>query len=86
MRREAYVAVVNRGKYILEQYPRTPATEHALGLMMLAYQKMGLDDLSDDSRRVLAMNYPDSQYLNASRPAIKREFSLIPDIDLNPFD
>lgn len=87
MRREAYVAVVNRAKYVLEEYPRTPAIEHALGLMMLAYQRMGLEDLSNDSRRVLSMNFPDSNYLSGSRPAIKKEFSIIPtSLDLNPFD
>lgn len=87
MRRDAYVAVVNRGKYVLEEYPRTQAIEHALGLMMLAYERMGLDDLSDDSRRVLAMNFPDSSYLSGSRPAIKEDFSLMPSsVDLNPFD
>lgn len=87
MRREAYVAVVNRCKYILSQYPRTAAIEHALGLMTLAYERMGLEDLSADSRRVLALNFPDSRYLSGSRPAIKKDFSLIPSsLDLNPFN
>lgn len=87
MRRQAYVAVVNRGKYVLNQYPGTAAIEHALGLMMLAYGEMGLDDLSADSRRVLELNYPDSGYLSGSRPAIKEEFDLVPaSVDLNPFD
>lgn len=87
LRRQAYVAVVNRGKYVLEQYPRTPAIEHALGLMMLAYERMGLEDLSGDSRRVLALNYPDSPYLSGSRPAIRKEFSIVPaSLDLNPFN
>jgi len=87
MRREAYVAVVNRGKHVLEQYSQTAATEHALGLMMLAYQRMGLEGLAKDSQRVLAMNYPDSGYLSGSRPTIKGEFSLVPSsVDLNPFN
>jgi outer membrane protein assembly factor BamD len=87
MRREAYVAVVNRGKYVLNEFPRTAAVEHALGLMMLAYTEMGLDDLSADSKRVLALNFPNSQYLSGSRPPIKKEFSLWPaSLDLNPFN
>jgi outer membrane protein assembly factor BamD len=85
MRREAYVAVVNRCKYVLNEYPRTPAIEHALGLMMLAYKKIGLEDLAADSRRVLALNFPNSQYLTGKRPKIKKDFSLIP-ASLNPFD
>jgi outer membrane protein assembly factor BamD len=87
MRRQAYVAVVNRSKYVLQQYPGTPAIEHALGLMMLAYERMGLEDLSGDSRRVLAMNFPDSNYLSGSRPTIKKKFSLLPaSVNLNPFN
>lgn len=87
MRRQAYVAVVNRSKFVLEQYPRTPAIEHALGLMMLAYERMGIEDLSADSRRVLAMNFPNSGYLSGSRPAIKKDFSIMPTtVDLNPFN
>lgn len=87
LRRGAYVAVVNRGKYILNEHPGTPAIEHALGMMMLAYDEMGLPDLSADSRRVLELNYPDSRYLSGSRPAIKKEFTLVPaSLDLNPFD
>lgn len=87
MRRQAYVAVVNRAKYVLEEYPRTPAIEHALGLMMLAYERMGMTDLSGDSRRVLALNYPDSAYLSGSRPTIKQDFTLMPvSVDLNPFN
>lgn len=86
MRREAYVAVVNRGKYVLNQYPATPAVEHALGLMTMAYKEMGLEDLSADSQRVLALNFPDSRYLSGNRPPIKSEFSLLPDVDINPFN
>jgi len=87
MRRDAYVAVVNRGKHVLEEYPNTTATEHALGLMMMAYDRMGLEDLSADSRRVLTMNFPDSGYLSGSRPPIKQQINIIPSsLDLNPFD
>lgn len=85
MRRQAYVAVVNRCKYVLDQYPGTPAVEHALGLMMLAYKKIGLKGLAADSRRVLALNYPNSKYLTGKRPRLKQDFSLIP-ASLNPFD
>lgn len=87
MRRGAHVAVVNRGKQVVNEYPGTPAVEHALGMMMLAYDKMGLDDLASDSRRVLELNYPDSGYLSGSRPPIRKEFSLMPaSVDLNPFN
>jgi outer membrane protein assembly factor BamD len=60
----AYVAAVNRTKYALENYPRTPATEDALGIQALAYKKMGLDKLFDDTVRVLTRNFPQSRYLD----------------------
>lgn len=61
--REAYVAAVNRCKYVIEHYQRTTAIEDALGIQALAYQKMGLSQLRDDTLRVLQQNFPSSRYL-----------------------
>ena len=61
--RSAYIATVNRTKYVLEQYPRTPAIEEALGLQARAYLRMGLDELAKDTERVLKLNFPDSAEL-----------------------
>jgi len=61
--RGAYVAAVNRCKYALENYPRTPALEDALGIQAKAYKMMGLTQLASDSVRVLRMNFPESRYL-----------------------
>jgi outer membrane protein assembly factor BamD len=58
MRRGAYIAAANRGKYVIENYPRTPAMPDALLIMAKAYKVLGLDDLSDDALRVLKLNYP----------------------------
>jgi outer membrane protein assembly factor BamD len=59
----AYVAAVNRAKYALENYPRTPSTEDALGIMALSYKAMGVDDLATDTLKVLRRNFPDSRYI-----------------------
>lgn len=61
--RDAHVAAVNRAKIVVEEYPGTEAVEEALGLMVSSYAIMGLPELADDSRRVLALNFPDSPYL-----------------------
>lgn len=61
--RAAYVAAVNRAKYTLENYPRTPSTEDALGIMALSYKAMGMDDLLKDNVRILRRNFPGSRYL-----------------------
>jgi len=58
MRRGAYVAAANRGKYVIENYPRTPAMPEALLMMAKAYKVLELNDLSEDALRVLELNYP----------------------------
>jgi outer membrane protein assembly factor BamD len=59
LRRKAYVAVANRGEYVVENFQRTPAVPDALIYMVRAYRTLGLDDLADDALRVLSLNYPD---------------------------
>ena len=61
--KDAHVAVVNRARGVVEDYASTPSVEEALALMMSSYRKMGMDDLSDDARKVLEYNFPDSEYL-----------------------
>lgn len=68
--RGAYVAVVNRTKHVIENYQRTPSVEEALGLQAKAYKKLGLEDLRQDTLRVLQKNFPNSPYLHdAPAPA-----------------
>ena len=59
MRRNAYLAAANRAKYVLENYPQTPAVTEALAIMIEAYEKLGVDDLAEDARRVLELNAVD---------------------------
>ncbi len=61
MRRGSYIAAANRGKYVIENYPRTPAMPDALVIMAKAYKVLGLSDLSEDALRVLKLNYPGHQ-------------------------
>lgn len=58
MRREAYMAAANRGRYVLENYSHAPEVEQALWIMIEAYSALGLDDLEADTRAVLALNFP----------------------------
>lgn len=58
MRRGAFVAAVNRARYVVEKYPRTPSIPDALTIMAKAYKIMGMEDLSYDAARVLELNYP----------------------------
>lgn len=65
--RGAYVAATNRAKYTLENYPRTPATEDALGIQVLSYKKMGMQKLYEDALRILTLNFPQSRYLQEAK-------------------
>lgn len=62
-KRGAYVAAANRGKYVLEHYQQSPALEEALVIMAHSYDKLGLDDLREDTLRVIRKNFPDSPFL-----------------------
>ncbi|MFK7731808.1 MAG: outer membrane protein assembly factor BamD [Pseudomonadales bacterium] len=63
-KRRAYQAAANRGRYVLENYQQTTAVPDALAVMVQAYQLLGLQELADDSLRVLASNYPEHPALN----------------------
>lgn len=67
LRRGAYIAAVNRAKGVLSDYPNTPQTRDALQIMIQAYDAMGLNDLRDDTQRVLSLNLAK----NGSAPATK---------------
>ncbi len=58
MRRGAFIAAINRAKYVIEKYPRTPSIPDALVIMAKGYKVMEMDDLSADAARVLELNYP----------------------------
>ena len=72
MRRGAFVAAVNRAKYVLEKYPRTPAVPEALVIMAKAYKVMEMNSLSDDAVRVLEINYPNHPGIYEIRETVVR--------------
>jgi outer membrane protein assembly factor BamD len=72
MKREAYVAAVNRAQTAVKTYPDAPANEEALFIMIKAYDLLGMNDLRDDAERVMRKNFPKSEYydrgLNRTTP------------------
>ena len=60
--RGAYVAAINRAQGSLVGYPRTPANEQALQVLIRSYEKLGLTQLRDDSERILQLTFPNSEY------------------------
>ena len=61
LERKAYLAAINRAKYVLQHYPKTTTVADALGLMVIGYRKLGLKDLEKDALRVLQLNHPNHQ-------------------------
>lgn len=57
-KRRAYIAAANRGRYVIENYPQTPAVADALAVMVQAYRLLGLEDLSGNALNVLNENHP----------------------------
>jgi outer membrane protein assembly factor BamD len=56
-KREAYASAANRGRYIVEYYSPSEEVEQALAMMIECYDKMGLDDLKQNAKQVLAASY-----------------------------
>lgn len=62
--RGAYLAAANRGRYVVENFQKTPAVPDGLAVMVQAYKFLGKDDLAEQNREVLAQNYPEHPALN----------------------
>lgn len=58
-KKQSYVATVNRVNYMLERYDGAQHTPDGLSLLARAYEKLGSEDLADDTFRVLKLNYPE---------------------------
>lgn len=61
-KRGAYVAAANRAQTVITDFQGVPASEKALYIMFLSYDRLGLEQLRDDAKRVLDDNYPNSKY------------------------
>jgi outer membrane protein assembly factor BamD len=61
-RRGAYVAAVNRAQQAVVDFQGAPASEEALYIMVLGYDRLGLETLRDAANRVFQTNFPNSAY------------------------
>ncbi len=59
IKRRAYLAAANRGRYVVENLQGTPAVADGLAIMVEAYRNMALDDLAKTAEQNLAHNFPD---------------------------
>ena len=75
MKRGAYIAALNRSITVVEKYQRTPAIKEALEIMVDAYNKLGQQQLADDTQRVLALNLESGAFAEPTQDA-EQERSL----------
>lgn len=64
MRRGAFVAAANRGRYVVENFDTSPSVPAALVLMAQAYTELDLPELRESAVVVLKYNYPNNPNLN----------------------
>ena len=55
--RDAWLAVVGRTRYVLNNYQGTSVIRSALELQLKAYQQLGMDLMARDTQRIIALNY-----------------------------
>jgi outer membrane protein assembly factor BamD len=61
--RGAFVAAASRAQAALLNFPNTASNERGLDLLAKSYDKLGLTQLADDSRAILARTFPSSVYI-----------------------
>jgi len=66
IKRGAYLAAVNRGRNVVENYPKTSAVPNALAVMLVGYTLLDMEKLAQDTRRVIELNYPEHPILKES--------------------
>lgn len=63
LRRGAYLAAVERGRWVIENYPQSEATRDALAVMVEGYLGLEMRDRARESLRVLIDNAPNHKQL-----------------------
>ena len=65
--RGAFLAAANRAQDAIVRFPNSPTHREALEVLVEAYDRMGMAELRDDAKKVLARNYPSDPMTQAGR-------------------
>ena len=79
MKRKAYVAAVNRGRYVVENMQQTPSVPEALAIMVEGYYHLGLNEPAEEALKALTLNYPDHASLDKNGNFVG--FQVFEDVD-----
>jgi outer membrane protein assembly factor BamD len=80
LERRAYIAALNRGRYVVENFQGSPVVAEALSIMVECYLRLGLDDLADNSLALLRDNYPNHPTLGSDGQFIVRNHVTDPSL------
>jgi len=62
--RGAYIAAINRAQTAIADYRDVPALEEATYILYKSYEALGMNELRDDTRRIMEKSYPQSHYMS----------------------
>jgi outer membrane protein assembly factor BamD len=71
LNRGAHLAAANRAQDAIKRFPTSPIQKDALDIIIEAYDRMGLNDLRDDARRVLSKNFPADRMAREGQNRVK---------------
>jgi outer membrane protein assembly factor BamD len=63
LRTKSYIASADRSQYVVEHYQQSPETADALAILTRSYIALDRQPLAEQTRKVLALNYPNHPYL-----------------------
>ncbi|MDN5620324.1 MAG: outer membrane protein assembly factor BamD [Psychrobacter sp.] len=76
--REAYVAAVNRAKWVFQYYPLSESVPDAIAVLAYSHEKLGLTDLANEYKTLLQINYPNMLTSNGNvKLSTKRDRSWL---------
>ncbi len=67
LRNKAYVGSADRAQYVVEHYQEAPQAGDALAILTRSYLALGHKELAEQTRQVLALNYPNHPYLTDAK-------------------
>lgn len=65
IKRQAYLAAVNRAAYVVKNFASSPSLEEALNMMVSVYTWLDLKSQREDALAVLKLNFPNGKSFNA---------------------
>ncbi len=80
LERRAYIAALNRARYVVENFQGSPAVSDAVSIMVECYLRLGLNDLADTSLALLRTNFPDHASLDSNGDFIVRNHVTDPSL------